>query len=59
MMQISTSPGKSLKAMTSGTVSAKIRGADKIDGLDVEAVVTAAAKSAMKTAVGCMESLAP
>jgi hypothetical protein len=59
MMQISTWPGKSLKAMPSGTVSATIPGPDKIDAGDVDAVVAAAVESAMKTAVGYMESHAP
>jgi hypothetical protein len=59
MMQISTWPGKSMKAMPSGTAATTIAGPDKIDGGDVDAIVAAAVESAMKTATSYMESHAP
>ena len=58
-MSISTWPGKSIKAMPSGTAAMSIPGADKIDSGDVEAIAGAAVESAMKSATKYMESNAP
>ena len=58
-MSISTWPGKSIKAMPSGTAAMEIPGAGKIDSGDVEAVAEAAVQSAMKSATKYMESNAP
>jgi hypothetical protein len=58
-MSISTWPGKSIKAMPSGTAAMAIGGADKIVSGDVEAVAEAAVQSAMRSATKYMESTAP
>jgi hypothetical protein len=58
-MSISTWPGKSIKAMPSGTAALPIPSADKIDAGDVEAVAEGAVVSAMKSATKYMESTAP
>ena len=58
-MSISTWPGKSIKAMPSGTAAMAIPSADKIDSGDVEAVAEGAVQSAMKSATKYMESTAP
>ena len=58
-MSISTWPGKSIKAMPSGTAAMAIPSADKIDSGDVEAVAEGAVQSAMKSATKYMESNAP
>ncbi len=58
-MAISTWPGKSVKAMPAGSAATTIAGADKIDAGDVEAIAAAAVESAMKSAVGYMESHTP
>jgi hypothetical protein len=58
-MSISTWPGKSIKAMPSGTAAMSIPGADKIDSGDVEAIAAGAVESAMKSATKYMESNAP
>ena len=49
-MSISTWPGKSIKAMPSGTAVLPIASADKIDAGDVEAVAEGAVQSAMRSA---------
>ncbi len=54
-MAISTWPGKSIKAMPTGTASTAIPSADKIDAGDVDAVADGAVASAMKSAVSYME----
>ncbi|MEP6738852.1 MAG: hypothetical protein ABJA61_00650 [Caldimonas sp.] len=54
-MSISTWPGKSIKAMPSGTAALAISGADKIDAGDVDAVAEGAVESAMKSATKYME----
>ena len=56
---ISTWPGKSIKAMPSGTAAMAIPSADKVDSGDVEAIAAAAVESAMKSATKYMESNAP
>ena len=58
-MSISTWPGKSIKAMPSGTAALAINGADKIDSGDVEAVAAGAVESAMRSATKYMESTTP
>ena len=58
-MSISTWPGKSIKAMPSGTAAMAIQSADKVDSGDVEAIAAAAVESAMKSATKYMESNAP
>ncbi|MCE9657958.1 MAG: hypothetical protein K8R60_05320 [Burkholderiales bacterium] len=58
-MSISTWPGKSIKAMPSGTAAMAIPSADKVDSGDVEAVAEAAVESAMKSATKYMETNAP
>lgn len=58
-MSISTWPGKSIKAMPSGTAAMAIPSADKIDSGDVEAVAEAAVESAMKSATKYMEANTP
>jgi hypothetical protein len=58
-MTISTWPGKSVKAMPSGSAATTIPSADKIDAGDVDAIVAAAVDSAMKSAVKYMESTPP
>lgn len=58
-MTISTWPGKSIKAMPSGSAATTIPSADKIDAGDVDAIVAAAVDSAMKSAVKYMESTPP
>ena len=58
-MSISTWPGKSIKAMPSGTAAMAIDGADKIVSGDVEAVAEAAVQSAMRSATKYMETTAP
>jgi hypothetical protein len=58
-MSISTWPGKSIKAMPSGTAAMAIQSADKVDSGDVEAIAAAAVESAMKSATKYMEGNAP
>ena len=58
-MSISTWPGKSIKAMPSGTAALAISGADKIDAGDVDAVAEGAVVSAMRSATKYMESTTP
>jgi hypothetical protein len=58
-MAITTWPGKSLKAMPSGTAGIAIPGADKIDAGDVDAIADGAVASAMKSAIAYMEKNAP
>ena len=58
-MSISTWPGKSIKAMPSGTAVLPIAGADKIDAGDVEAVAEGAVQSAMRSATKYMETTTP
>ena len=58
-MSISTWPGKSIKAMPSGTAAMAIQSADKVDAGDVEAVAEGAVESAMKSATKYMESTTP
>ena len=58
-MSISTWPGKSIKAMPSGTAAMSIPSADKVDSGDVEAIAAAAVESAMKSATKYMEGNAP
>ena len=58
-MSVSTWPGKSIKAMPSGTAAMAIPAADKIDGGDVEAVAAGAVDAAMKSATKYMESTTP
>ncbi|MEO5880795.1 MAG: hypothetical protein ABIQ06_00120 [Caldimonas sp.] len=58
-MSISTWPGKSIKAMPSGTAAMAIPSADKINAGDVEAVADGAVASAMKSATKYMESTTP
>ena len=58
-MSISTWPGKSIKAMPSGTAAMAIDSADKIVSGDVEAVAEIAVQSAMRSATKYMESNAP
>ena len=58
-MSISTWPGKSIKAMPSGTASMDIPGPDKVGSGDVEAIAEACVQSAMKSATKYMESNTP
>jgi len=58
-MSISTWPGKSIKAMPSGTAAMAIDGTAKIVSGDVEAVAEAAVQSAMRSATKYMESTSP
>ena len=58
-MSISTWPGKSIKAMPSGTASMDIPGPDKVGAGDVEAIAEACVQSAMKSATKYMESNTP
>jgi hypothetical protein len=58
-MSVSTWPGKSIKAMPSGTAAMAIDGADKIGSGDVEAVAEAAVQSAMRSATKYMETTSP
>ena len=54
-MSISTWPGKSIKAMPSGSAATGVPSADKIDAGDVDAIAEAAVQSAMKAGVPYME----
>ncbi|HEX2542248.1 MAG TPA: hypothetical protein VHM00_14340 [Caldimonas sp.] len=58
-MAVTSWPGKSLKAMPSGTAATAIPGADKIDAGDVDAIADGAVASAMKSAISYMEKNAP
>ena len=58
-MSVSTWPGKSIKAMPTGTASIAIADADKIDAGDVDAIADGAVASAMKSAISYMEKTAP
>lgn len=58
-MAITTWPGKSLKAMPSGTAATAIASADKVDAGDVDAIADGCVASAMKSAVSYMEKNAP
>jgi len=58
-MSVSTWPGKSIKAMPSGTASTVIPGADKVDAGDVDAIADGCVASAMKSAISYMEKNAP
>ena len=58
-MSISTWPGKSIKAMPTGTATIAIPGVDKVDAGDVDAVAEGTVEAAMKSATKYMEQNAP
>ncbi|HEY6431732.1 MAG TPA: hypothetical protein VIZ17_07080 [Acetobacteraceae bacterium] len=58
-ISISTWPGRSIKAMPTGTAAIAIDDPAKIDAGDVQAVAEAAVRGAMKEATNYMEKHAP